>query len=87
MILLEAGQTIIVTGLEGRDMPLKIRQLKAKLLKAGFSQRPSKGSHTYWTHPAIPGLRLTLAGKDGDDAEKYQILDVKNALKMLEGER
>jgi predicted RNA binding protein YcfA (HicA-like mRNA interferase family) len=64
-------------------MPLKVRQLKATLSKAGFSWRPAKGSHTYWTHPSLPNLRVTISGNDGDDAQKYQILDVKNALRRL----
>ncbi len=64
-------------------MPPKIRQLKASLSKAGFSERPAKGSHTYWTHPSLPDLRVTIAGKDGDDAHKYQILDVEKALRRL----
>jgi predicted RNA binding protein YcfA (HicA-like mRNA interferase family) len=65
-------------------MPLKIKQLKATLAKAGFSWRPGKGSHTFWTHPNLPDLRVTLSGNDGDDAHKYQILDVKNALRRLD---
>ncbi|HEY9800331.1 MAG TPA: type II toxin-antitoxin system HicA family toxin [Leptolyngbyaceae cyanobacterium] len=50
-------------------MPKKIRQLKSSLLQAGFSYRPGKGSHTNWYHPLLPG-RVTLSGKDGDDAKR-----------------
>ncbi|WP_322743355.1 type II toxin-antitoxin system HicA family toxin [Sphaerospermopsis aphanizomenoides] len=32
-------------------MPNKIRELKKMLKKAGFIERPGKGSHTNWTHP------------------------------------
>jgi predicted RNA binding protein YcfA (HicA-like mRNA interferase family) len=64
-------------------MPPKIRQLKASLSQAGFSVRPGKGSHTVWTHPALPVLEITLSGKDGDDAQKYQIKLVRDALKEL----
>ena len=67
-------------------MPLKIRQLKASLTKAGFSWRPGKGSHTVWTHPALPKLEITLSGKDGNDAKPYQVKDVQDALKQLKGE-
>jgi len=65
-------------------MPPKIRQLKASLSKAGFFVRPGKGSHTVWTHPVLPALEITLSGKDGDDAEKYQMKLVRDALKALE---
>jgi predicted RNA binding protein YcfA (HicA-like mRNA interferase family) len=66
-------------------MPPKVRQLKAKLAKAGFSQRSGKGSHTVWRHPAIPEVSVTVSGNNGDDAERYQIKDVENALKRLRG--
>ncbi len=66
-------------------MPLKIRQLKAALAKAGFQSRTAKGSHTVWKHPALPSVRITLVGKDGSDAKPYQIEDVEDALKKLGG--
>ncbi len=62
-------------------MPLKVRELKAALARAGFLQRPAKGSHTMWVHPAFPKSSVTVSGKDGEDAQKYQIRDVRNALK------
>lgn len=65
-------------------MPPKIRQLKASLLKAGFFIRPGKGSHTVWEHTDLPGTRITLSGHDGDDAQRYQIKQVQDALKKLE---
>lgn len=64
-------------------MPKKIRELKAMLLKAKFSYRSGKGSHTVWSHPLLP-YSLTLSGKDGADADRYQEKDVKKALKDLE---
>jgi len=64
-------------------MPKKIRELKSALLKAGFSYRPGKGSHTVWTHPQLP-YSLTLSGKDGADADRYQERDVKNALQDIQ---
>ncbi|MBC1238472.1 hypothetical protein VF14_01530 [Nostoc linckia z18] len=69
-------------------MPKKIRELKAMLLKAGFTYRSGKGSHTVWSHPLLI-YSLTLSGKDGADADRYQEKDVKNALievKYLEQE-
>jgi predicted RNA binding protein YcfA (HicA-like mRNA interferase family) len=53
-------------------MPPKIRQLKASLLKAGFTIRAGKGSHTVWHHPALFDVTVTLSGNDGKDAKPYQ---------------
>ena len=63
-------------------MPKKIRELKSLLLKAGFTCASGKGSHTKWFHPLLPG-KLTLSGKDGNDAKSYQEKDVNNALQRL----
>ena len=68
-------------------MPPKVRQLKAILLKAGFSSRPGKGSHTIWSHPDILGFTVALSGKDGNDAKPYQVDDVQDALKRLRREK
>lgn len=64
-------------------MPPKIRELKAKLSKAGFSLRKGKGSHTVWKHPALPSISVTVSGKDGNDAKPYQVDEVEDALKQL----
>ena len=64
-------------------MPQKIRALKSTLLKAGFSYRSGKGSHTVWSHPQLP-YSLTLSGKDSADADRYQERDVRNALQDLQ---
>jgi len=68
-------------------MPPKIRQLKAQLQKAGFSSRPGKGSHTVWEHPILPRIRVTIAGKDGDDAKRYLVEEVQSALDQLKGKQ
>lgn len=64
-------------------MAKKLRELKSLLLKAGFTSRPGKGSHTVWSHPLLPG-NLTMSGKDGNDAKSYQERDVKNAIHKVE---
>ncbi|MBE8997236.1 MULTISPECIES: type II toxin-antitoxin system HicA family toxin [unclassified Nostoc] len=64
-------------------MPKKIRELKSLLLQAGFTYRHGKGSHTNWYHPLLSG-RVTISGKDGNDAKAYQEKDVNNALQRLE---
>jgi predicted RNA binding protein YcfA (HicA-like mRNA interferase family) len=63
-------------------MPKKIRELKSLLLQNGFTCRPGKGSHTNWYHTLLPG-RVTISGKDGNDAKPYQEKDVNNALKKI----
>ena len=52
-------------------MPKKIRELKKMLAKAGFQEVRGKGSHTNWIHPNYQG-KITVSGKDGADAKKYQ---------------
>jgi predicted RNA binding protein YcfA (HicA-like mRNA interferase family) len=64
-------------------MPRKIRELKRDLQRAGFIMRPSKGSHTRWKHPLVPGYRITLSGHDGDDAQDYQEQQVREGLERL----
>ena len=51
-------------------MPKKIRELIAQLEKSGFINRGGKGSHRNFLHPK--GLKLTISGKNGDDAKRYQ---------------
>jgi predicted RNA binding protein YcfA (HicA-like mRNA interferase family) len=63
-------------------MPRKIRELKSLLLKAGFVYESAKGSHTKWSHPLLSG-KLTLSGKDSNDAKLYQEKDVDQALQRL----
>ena len=65
-------------------MPRKIRELKAQLRAAGFTERQGKGSHTVWRHLLVP-QRVVLAGADGDDAKPYQERDVRIALSKLYG--
>ncbi len=66
-------------------MPRKIRDLVKDLHNAGFEFVPSggKGSHRKFTHANYPGA-VTLSGKDGDDAEKYQEKQVKRAIEEVE---
>lgn len=64
-------------------MPKKIRELKSILLAAGFISRPGKGSHSNWYHPLLDG-RVTLSGKDGNDAKAYQEKDVNKAIQKVE---
>ncbi len=65
-------------------MPKKIRELKQMLRQAGFTEVPGKGSHTNWIHPLYAG-KLTVSGKDGNDAKRYQEKDVQKAIDEIEG--
>ncbi len=67
-------------------MPKKIRELKQMLRRAGCTCEPGKGSHTKWSHPLLRD-KLTLSGKDGVDAKRYQEKDVENFLRDIEEEQ
>jgi len=59
-------------------MPRKIRELISMLERAGFSNRGGKGSHRNFLHPS--GVKITIFGKLGDDAIKYQEKEVKSKI-------
>ncbi len=60
-------------------MPPKIRELIAELERAGFVNRGGKGSHRNFTHPNA-SHPITVSGKLGDDAKRYQIRAVQSAI-------
>ena len=60
-------------------MPRKIRQLIKDLEKAGFTNRGGKGSHRNFIHPK--GIAITVSGKLGNDAKKYQEKEVEIKIK------
>jgi predicted RNA binding protein YcfA (HicA-like mRNA interferase family) len=62
-------------------MPKKIRELIALLEKAGFSNRGGKGSHRNFLHPS--GCKITLSGKSGSDALRYQEKEVESKVKEV----
>jgi predicted RNA binding protein YcfA (HicA-like mRNA interferase family) len=63
-------------------MPRKIRELKSLLRKAGFVEKPAKGSHSKWIHPILPQA-IVIAGKNGSDAKLYLERQVNEALERL----
>jgi predicted RNA binding protein YcfA (HicA-like mRNA interferase family) len=60
-------------------MPRKVRDLIADLENAGFENRGGKGSHRNFSHPKVADI-VTVSGKLGDDAKKYQERIVKYAI-------
>jgi predicted RNA binding protein YcfA (HicA-like mRNA interferase family) len=60
-------------------MPPKIRELIEQLERDGFQDRGGKGSHRNYYHPLCSKI-VTISGKSGNDAERYQIKQVKDAL-------
>ena len=66
-------------------MPKKIRELVKNLQDAGFTIVPGagRGSHRKFTHENYPGA-VTLSGRDGDDAKKYQEKQVERAIEEVE---
>ena len=65
-------------------MPQKIRDLMKALRDAGFEEIPGagKGSHRKLVHPKYPGV-VTVSGKTGDDAKRYQEKQVAQAIEMV----
>ncbi len=61
-------------------MPRKIRELVQDLVSAGFVDKGGKGSHRNFVHVNCK-KPITLSGKLGDDAKKYQERDVKSKIK------
>jgi len=55
-------------------VPRKLRELIHELVRAGFVDRGGKGSHRNFLHPS--GVRITLSGRPGDDAKRYQEQEV-----------
>lgn len=49
------------------------------LRQAGFRELPGKGSHTNWIHSLYAG-KITVSGKDGADAKRYQEKEVQAAI-------
>jgi len=60
-------------------VPPKVRELVKSLEKAGFRNRGGKGSHRNFVHPDV-STPVTISGKLGDDAKKYQIRAVERAV-------
>jgi predicted RNA binding protein YcfA (HicA-like mRNA interferase family) len=60
-------------------MPPKIRELISQLEGAGFENRGGKGSHRNFVHPRV-NRPVTISGKLGEDAKKYQERAVARAI-------
>jgi len=60
-------------------VPPKVRELIKSLEQAGFQDRGGKGSHRNFVHPKV-SKPVTISGKLGDDARKYQIRAVEKAV-------
>lgn len=56
-------------------MPRKIKDLICDLERAGFVNRGGKGSHRNFKHPS--GIKITISGKSGDEAKRYQEREIK----------
>ena len=60
-------------------MPTKIRDLITELESAGFENRGGKGSHRNFVHRNL-SKPITVSGKLGSDAKRYQERSVKRAI-------
>jgi predicted RNA binding protein YcfA (HicA-like mRNA interferase family) len=63
------------------DVPPKIRELEARLRRAGFEKVTTKGSHRKWIHES--GKLVVVSGRESDDAKRYQINDIEEAIAAL----
>jgi predicted RNA binding protein YcfA (HicA-like mRNA interferase family) len=62
-------------------MPRKIRELIQDLKAASFIERSGKGSHRNFVHPNV-ARPITISGKLGDDALRYQETAVRMAIEV-----
>jgi predicted RNA binding protein YcfA (HicA-like mRNA interferase family) len=60
-------------------MPRKIRELIRDLERAGFIDRGGKGSHRNFKHSR--GVKITIGGRPGDDAKRYQERELLKAIR------
>ncbi|MFL5761402.1 MAG: type II toxin-antitoxin system HicA family toxin [Thermomicrobiales bacterium] len=67
-------------------MPPKIRELEKQRKSAGFvlPKDRGKGSHRIYGHSIHPELTFILSGRSGDDADWYQLKDVRDAIQALD---
>jgi predicted RNA binding protein YcfA (HicA-like mRNA interferase family) len=65
-------------------MPPKLRELIAELERAGFINRGGKGSHRRFKHP-VTKRTVVISGNLGHDAQRYQEIDVSEAVKEVKG--
>lgn len=65
-------------------MPRKVRQLIADVKQAGMVLLPErgKGSHRIFKHLESE-TQVTISGHTGDDADRYQERDVREALEKI----
>ena len=64
-------------------MPPKIRELIARLERAGFVNRGGRGSHRNFVHSKV-SRPITLSGNPGEDAKGYQTRAVRAAIEESE---
>lgn len=65
-------------------MPPKIKALIEELERNGFTNRGGEGSHRNYKHPLCTKI-VTISGKPGNDAQRYQIKQVKEAILEVKG--
>jgi predicted RNA binding protein YcfA (HicA-like mRNA interferase family) len=78
-----AGTAVVIStpaqAIELIRMPRKIRALIKDLEKAGWMLDHFTGSHRIFKHPNVSG-HVSLSGKKGADAQRYQERLVKEAI-------
>ena len=63
-------------------MPRKVRELIRDLQNSGFVDRGGKGNHRNFVHSNVK-KPITISGKEGDDAKRYQEKAVRLAIEEV----
>lgn len=66
------------------QVPKKIRELISLLEKEGFQDRGGKGSHRNFSKGSVD---ITVSGKAGADAKRYQETQVEKAIERSKNEK
>ena len=56
-------------------MPMKVREVVKLLLKEGWIEMRSKGSHRHFKHPQYPSV-ITVPGNDGRELAPGTLNDI-----------
>lgn len=77
------GHMLECLGRIGRQMPRKLRELRAEMRRHGARITAQVGSHEKWKHPLVHDVYVELSGADGNDAKPYQEKDVKRLIREI----
>lgn len=62
-------------------MPLKVGEMKRKIMAAGWVYSHSSGSHVHYYHPTLPGI-VPVPGADHKELPKGTEANIKRAARI-----